>query len=97
MSVCVVYPKNSHSAYEIAADVFVDLAKRVGQTETKKMTDEEYLALNTKPEKTVLIGHDGANSALAELLLLGKTSKLGFRYGTDDYSAEYDPEGGYDL
>ena len=86
MSVFVVYPKNSHSAYEIAADVFVDLAKRVGQTETKKMTDEEYLALNTKPEKTVLIGHDGANSALAELLLLGKTSKLGFRYGTDDYT-----------
>ena len=42
MSVFVVYPKNSHSAYEIAADVFVDLAKRVGQTETKKLTDEEY-------------------------------------------------------
>ena len=86
MRILVVYPSHSHTAYEIAADAFVDLAERVGNTEAKKITDEEYLTLNTKPEKTVLIGHDGANDVLAALLLDGKISSLGFRYGTDGYT-----------
>ena len=86
MNVFVVYPKISHSAYEIAADTFIDLSKRISQTDATKVTDEEYLALNPKPENTVMIGHDGVNSALADLLLSGKTSKLGFRYGTDSYT-----------
>jgi len=86
MRILVVYPSRSHTAYEIAADAFVDLAERVGNTEAKKITDEEYLTLNTRPEKTVLIGHDGANDVLAALLLDGKISSLGFRYGTDGYT-----------
>ncbi|MBP3591742.1 MAG: hypothetical protein J6K14_04600, partial [Clostridia bacterium] len=86
MSIYVVYPSYSHTAYEIAADAFIDLAGRVGNTEAKKITDEEYLTRKTKPERAVLIGNDSANSVLAELLLSGKAAQLGLRYGTDGYT-----------
>ena len=86
MHFTVVYPTNAHTAYEIAADIFVDFAMRVGNTVAETITDEEYLSLKTKPEKTVLIGNDSANSVLAELLIAGKVAKLGFRYGTDGYT-----------
>ena len=81
MRILVVYPSRSHTAYEIAADAFVDLAERVGNTEAKKITDEEYLTLNTRPEKTVLIGHDGANDVLAALLLENFFAWLPLRHG----------------
>ena len=86
MHFTVVYPTNAHTAYEIAADTFINLAERISGDSAKKITDEEYLSLETKPEKTVLIGNDGANSVLAELLIAGKVAKLGFRYGTDGYT-----------
>ena len=86
MHFTVVYPTNAHTAYEIAADTFINLAERISGDGAKKITDEEYLSLKTKPEKTVLIGNDGANSVLAELLIAGKVAKLGFRYGTDGYT-----------
>ncbi len=90
MSIYVVYPNRSHTAYEIAADAFIDLAGRVGNAEAKKITDEEYLTRKTKPERAVLIGNDSANSVLAELLLSGKAAQLGLRYGTDGYAIRTD-------
>lgn len=86
MSIYVVYPNRSHTAYEIAADAFIDLAGRVGNAEAKKITDEEFLSLAEKPQRAVLIGNDGTNDALAALWLDGKISHLGFRYGTDGYT-----------
>lgn len=86
MSIYVVYPNRSHTAYEIAADAFIDLAGRVGNAEAKKITDEEFLSLAEKPQRAVLIGNDSANSVLAELLLSGKAAQLGLRYGTDGYT-----------
>ena len=86
MNITVVYPSYSHTAYEIAADAFIDLAGRVGNAVAEKITDEEYLTRKTKPERAVLIGNDSANSVLAELLLSGKAAQLGLRYGTDGYT-----------
>lgn len=86
MSIYIVYPSRSHTAYEIAADAFIDLAGRVGNAVAEKITDEEYLTRKTKPERAVLIGNDSANSVLAELLLSGKAAQLGLRYGTDGYT-----------
>ncbi len=86
MRTLVIYPKNSHSAYEIAADAFISLAKRVGNIEAEKITDEEFSSLAHKPKRAVLIGNDGANDVLAALLMDGKVSPLGFRYGTDGYT-----------
>lgn len=86
MSITVVYPNLSHTAYEIAADAFIDLAYRISGTKIKKMTDEEFLSLAEKPQRAVLIGSDGTNDALAALWLDGKISHLGFRYGTDGYT-----------
>ena len=86
MQITVVFPKNSHTAYEIAADAFLDLAKRIGGAEGKKLTDEEFLSLEKKPERAVLIGNDGTNDVLATLFVAGKVAPLGFRYGTDGYT-----------
>lgn len=86
MNITVVYPSRSHTAYEIAADAFIDHARRIGNAEAKKITDEEFLSLAEKPKRAVLIGSDGANDALAALWLDGKISHLGFRYGTEGYT-----------
>ena len=45
MHFTVVYPANAHTAYEIAADAFIELAERGGNAEAEKRTDEEYLIL----------------------------------------------------
>ena len=86
MHIFVVYPKNSHTAYKIAADTFATLAKRVGGIESDTITDAEFLALEEKPKQAVLIGNDSSNDVLAAFLLDGKISPLGFRYGTDVYT-----------
>ena len=86
MNIFVVYPQNSHTAYKIAADEFVALARRVGGRESETITDAEFLALEEKPKQAVLIGNDSSYDVLAAFLLDGKISPLGFRYGTDGYT-----------
>ncbi len=86
MHFTVVYPKNAHTAYEIAADAFITLAKKIGDITAERITDEEFLSLAEKPERAVLIGNDGANDVLAALLVAGTVRPLGFRYGTDGYT-----------
>ena len=86
MKITVVYPKNSHTAYEIAADAFIDLCGRISDASAEKMTDADFLSLSAPSEYTVLIGHDAANDALASRMLDGKISAPGFRYGSDGYT-----------
>ncbi len=86
MHILVVYPKSAHTAYEIAADAFITLAKKIGDITAEKITDEEFLSLEAKPERAVLIGSDSVNDVLAALLVAGSVGPLGFRYGTDGYT-----------
>ena len=86
MRILVVYPQNAHTAYKIAADAFVSLAKRVSDINADMITDADFLDLEEKPSHAVLIGSDGANDALAALWMDGRISHLGFRYGTDGYT-----------
>ena len=49
MHFTVVYPANAHTAYEIAADTFINLAERISGDSAKKITDEEELSSDIKP------------------------------------------------
>ena len=40
MQITVVFPTKSHTAYEIAADAFLDIAKKIGGIDAETITDE---------------------------------------------------------
>lgn len=85
MKVCVVSPKDSHSAYKIAANAFCDLALKTAGTEILKVSDSDFLNNAVDSDLVVLIGSDAANSVTANLYLTGKTDGFGIKYCTDDY------------
>lgn len=86
MKLLVVYPKEAHRAYRIAAETFAQLAKQVSGADTRLVTDEDYIAgEKSDAALTVLIGNDAVNDVLAGLYLERKTKPLGIRYCTDDY------------
>lgn len=85
MKTCVVSPKDSHSAYKIAANAFCDLALKTAGTEILKVSDSDFLNNVVDSDLVVLIGSDAANCVTANLYLTGKTDGFGIKYCTDDY------------
>lgn len=85
MTFCIVYPKEAHTAYRIAAEAFADLAGKVSGVQATLVTDEAYIAEQKSADVAVLIGNDAVNEVVAELYLTQKIAPLGIRYCTDDY------------
>ena len=54
----VIRPAHAHHAYEIAAQTFADLAKKVGDVEVTTITDYERDSLADDGSTLVLIGSD---------------------------------------
>jgi hypothetical protein len=78
MKLLVVYPKEAHRAYRIAAETFAQLAKQVSGADTRLVTDEDYIAgEKSDAALTVLIGNDAVNDVLQ--LIAG--------YETEDFAA----------
>lgn len=84
MKITIVRPSEGHKAYEIAADTFAEMCKKVTGNESVVITDAEYSATSAA-DITVLIGSDAVNNLTAELFLSRKTDGFGIRYCTDDY------------
>ena len=84
MKITIVRPSEGHKAYEIAADTFAEMCKKVTGNESVVITDAEYSA-RSAADITVLIGSDAVNNLTAELFLSCKTDGFGIRYCTDDY------------
>lgn len=85
MKITVVYSRDSHKAYEIAADTFASLAREVSGAECRVLTDVEYKEAHGAEDFFVLIGSDAANPITASLYLSKKTDGFNIRYCTDDY------------
>lgn len=83
--ITILRPSRAHRAYEIAADIFADLAEKVAGAEATVLTDLERDKIPADSTATVLIGSDAANTATAELYLTKKVDGFSIRYGTDDY------------
>ena len=81
----VIRPAHAHHAYEIAAQTFADLAKKVGDVEVTTITDYERDSLADDGSTLVLIGSDAANHYTADLYLSKAINGFGIRYCTDDY------------
>ena len=81
----VIRPAHAHHAYEIAAQTFADLAKKVGDVEVTTITDYERDSLADDGSTLVLIGSDAANHYTADLYLSNTINGFGIRYCTDDY------------
>ena len=58
MKLCIVYPAQAHSAYRIAAESFVDLARKIAGAESCLVSDAAYEHQKTQADLTVLIGKD---------------------------------------
>lgn len=84
MKITIVRPSEGHKAYEIAADTFAEMCKKVTGNESVIVTDAEYSATSAA-DITILIGSDAVNNLTAELFLSCKTDGFGIRYCTDDY------------
>lgn len=85
MAITIVFPSRAHTAYEIAANTFADLAKQVAHEDAQLIIDDDYLHSAGSGELTVLIGNDAVNAVTAQMYLSGQTGSFGIRYGTDDY------------
>jgi len=83
MSISVVYPERAHTAYKIAAEEFVSLAKEVSTQTLTLVSDHEELPSDTS--SVVVIGADSVNSVCANLYLKRKIGDFGIRYNTEDY------------
>ena len=83
MKLSVVYPRASHSAYRIAAEEFVRLAREVASAECTLIADN--VELPSDIDGVIYIGSDGVNNKLARLYLERKIDDFGFRYNTDAY------------
>ncbi len=81
----VIRPAHAHHAYEIAANTFVDLAKKVADAEVVLVTDYERDSLPDDGSDIVLVGSDAANHYTADLYLSKAINGFGIRYCTDDY------------
>ncbi len=84
MKITIVRPSEGHKAYEIAANTFAEICKKVTGNESEVITDAEYSS-ETDAELFVLIGSDAVNNLTADLFLNCKTDGFGIRYCTDDY------------
>lgn len=83
MIITLIYPSNSHIAYQIGADLFSNLARRTAGAESILLTDRDNLLKDSSP--VVVIGSDAANHLAADLYLSRQIDDLGIRYNTDDY------------
>lgn len=83
MNLKIVYPKEAHTAYKIAATTFRELSSKVFEIDAILESDDSFS--DNKSDITVLIGNDAENDVTAGLYLSGKTDSFGIRYGTDDY------------
>jgi len=84
MRITVIYPRNAHSAYKIAAEAFAELAKQTAEADLQLLTDD--CCREDGADLTVLIGNDAVNSVTAMWYLSKQTDAFGIRYGTDDYA-----------
>lgn len=83
MTVNIVYPKNGHTAYKIAAETFLELlGKSCGLVGVLK-TDYDPLPEDDSP--IVIIGTDAVNHMAALWYLERKIDDFGLRYGQDNY------------
>ena len=85
MKITVIYPHDAHSAYSVALNNFIDLAKNVSGECAKALTDKEYIACNIDSDLNVLIGNDTVNQVTANLYLAQKIDKPYIRHDKDDY------------
>lgn len=83
MKLTVIRPSHAHSAYRIAAETFIELAKKVGGAECVLITDLESLPDDGSP--VIVIGTDAVNHFTANAYFSRQIDDFGIRYGTDNY------------
>lgn len=83
MKVYVIYPKNGHTAYRIAAEVFLELLEKSCDMSGVLLTDYDTIPEDGKP--IVIVGTDAVNHRAAELYLEKEIDDFGISYGRDNY------------
>lgn len=82
MNVTVVYPREGHTAYKIAAEAFAALLEECCGVKCSLALDNEEIA---DCDAVVYIGSDSVNNRVAGLYLERKIDDFGFKYNTDAY------------
>lgn len=79
----IVYPKNAHTAYRHAAEIFAELAYKVAGDTTALLTDGDPIPKDSHP--LILIGTDAVNHLAGEWYLAKEIDDFGITYGADNY------------
>lgn len=84
MNFTIIRPSNAPKGYEIAADIFAEMAENVAGTKSCIITDTE--AVPSDDSALIVIGSDAVNHFSSELYFERKLDEFNIRYTTDDYS-----------
>ena len=79
----IIYPKNAHSAYRHAAEIFAELTGKISSESTALLTDYDRIPKDNSP--LIVIGTDAVNRLAAEWYLSKEIDDFGIKYGTDNY------------